>query len=274
MRKCLGGEALIQFSLLGSGSSGNALLIKTDKTKVLVDCGLSYRQLRLRSAEVGESIDDLAGVIVTHEHGDHVNGLGVLGRQFKRANDSILPIYMTRGTYHNLPKSLGLLENVECFEPGESVTIGDIEAESFSVTHDAADPVSYVLRYEGTKLGIAADLGHATTLVHQRLAGSHGLILESNYCPEMLEKSSYPAQIRQRISSRSGHLSNHEMSSLLKGIAHEQLQQVVLIHISEENNTHELAKHRATQALGARSETVEVDVAPQDRPTKMFEVRS
>ena len=274
MRKCLGGEALIQFSLLGSGSSGNALLIKTDTTKILVDCGLSYRQLRLRSAEVGETIDDLAGVLVTHEHSDHVNGLGVLTRRLNPTRDRKLPLHMTRGTYLNLPKSLGLLEGVECFEPGDSVTIGDIEASSFSVAHDAGDPVSYVLQFQGTKLGIAADLGHATALVQQRLAGAHGLILESNYCPDMLERSSYPAQIRQRINSRMGHLSNHDMASLLKNVAHEQLQQVVLIHISDENNTHELAIHRARQALGPRSATIHVNVAPQDRPTQLFKVTS
>lgn len=266
MRKCLGGRALIQFSLLGSGSSGNALLIKTDTTKVLVDCGLSLRQLRLRSAEIGESIDDLAGVLVTHEHSDHVNGLGVLTRRQQT------PVFMTRGTYHNLPKSLGLLEGVECFEPGDTVTIGDIEAVSFSVDHDAADPVSYVLRSNGTKLGIAADLGHATALVRQRLAGSHGLILESNYCPDMLREGSYPIQVQQRINSSSGHLSNRDMSSLLAHVAHDQLQQVVLIHISDENNTHDLAKRMAEQALGVR--TVPVDVAPKDRPTVLFEVCS
>jgi len=266
VRKCLGGEALIQFSLLGSGSSGNALLIKTDKTKVLVDCGLSYRQLRLRSAEVGESIDDLAGVLITHEHSDHVNGVGVLTRK------QGTPVYMSRGTYHNLPKSLGLLEGIECFEPGDTITIGDIEAASFSVAHDAADPVSYVLRSNGTKLGIAADLGHATALVRQRLAGAHGLILESNYCPDMLRESSYPVQVQQRINSSSGHLSNREMSSLLAHVAHDNLQQVVLIHISDENNTHDLAKRMAEQALGVR--TVPVNVAPQDRPTELFEVSS
>jgi len=266
MRKCLGGEALIQFSLLGSGSSGNALLIKTDRTKILVDCGLSYRQLRLRSAEVGESIEDLDGVLVTHEHSDHVNGIGVLTRKQKT------PVFMTRGTYHNLPKNLGLLEGIECFEPGETVSIGDIEAASFSVAHDAADPVSYVLRSNGTKLGIAADLGHATALVKQRLTGAHGLILESNYCPDMLRDSSYPFQVQQRINSSSGHLSNRDMSSLLAHVAHDELQQVVLIHISDENNTHDLAKNMAVQALGVR--TVPVNVAPQDRPTKLFEVSS
>ncbi len=266
MRKCLGGEALIQFSLLGSGSSGNALLIKTDTTKVLVDCGLSYRQLRLRSAEVGETIDDLAGVLVTHEHSDHVNGLGVLTRRQQT------PVYMTRGTYQHLPKSLGLLAGVECFEPGDTVTIGDIEAASFSVAHDAADPVSYVLRSNGTILGIAADLGHATALVRQRLSGAHGLILESNYCPDMLRQSSYPFQVQQRINSSSGHLSNRDMSSLLAHVAHDHLQQVVLIHISEENNTHDLAKRMAVQALGVRA--VPVNVAPQDRPTELFKVTS
>lgn len=257
---------MIRFSLLGSGSSGNALLIKSETTKLLVDCGLSLRQLRLRAAEVGETIDDLAGVLVTHEHSDHVAGLGVLTRKLGT------PVYMTLGTYHNLPKSVGLLKGVEWFEAGESIRIGDIEAESFSVVHDAADPVSYLLRSNGTKLGIAADMGHATALVRQRLAGAHGLILESNYCPTMLRNGSYPVQVQQRINSGSGHLSNPEMSKLLAHVAHDRLQQVVLIHISDENNTHDLAKSMAVQALGVRR--VPVNVAPKDRPTELFEVNS
>jgi phosphoribosyl 1,2-cyclic phosphodiesterase len=256
---------LIQFSLLGSGSSGNALLIKTNAAKILVDCGLSFKQLRLRAAEVGETIDDLAAVFVTHEHSDHVNGLGVLTRRLA------VPVYMTQGTYQNLPKSLGLLDGVRFFEAGDTVAIGDLEVDSFSVVHDAADPVSYVLRSNGAALGIAADLGHATALVKQRLAGVHALIIESNYCPDMLQTSSYPIQVRQRINGRTGHLSNADMASLLAHVAHDALQRVVLIHISDENNTHELAKQRATQALGAFQ--IPVDVALQDRPTALFQVQ-
>ncbi len=256
---------MIRFCLLSSGSSGNSILVTTGSSKILIDDGLSYKQLRLRAECVGESLDDLDAVFVTHEHGDHVNGLGTLSRR------QGTPVFMTRGTHENLPKSVGALRQIELFEAGESIAVDGLTMRSFNVSHDAADPVGFVVESGGAKLGLAADLGHCSQLVRVRLAGVHGLILESNYCPDLLRKGSYPPSVQQRIRGRRGHLSNADMRALLTGLVHDGLQVVVLTHISEQNNTHQLAFDHAFEALQDRP--IKVHVGRQDQPTGMFEIK-
>ncbi len=256
---------MIRFGLLGSGSKGNAVLIASESATILIDNGLSYRQARLRASAIGQNIDDLDAVLVTHEHGDHVRGLGVLARKTRA------PVYMTSATYSALPDSIGQIVRREFFEAGEEIAIKDLTLQSFSVSHDAADPVSFVVGNNGTRLGIAYDLGYASHLVKTRLARSHALILESNYCPEMLRMGPYPPLVQQRIRGRQGHLSNVDMQSLLAGLLHDGLQEVVLAHISQENNKHDHACGFARTALAER--LVRVTAAEQDRPTRLFEVR-
>lgn len=255
---------MMQFSLLGSGSSGNALLVTTPETRILIDCGLSVRQLRLRAANVGVDLDTIDAVFITHEHGDHCMGLGTLARQCG------MPVYMTPATLASLPGKVGALPQVTCFEAGEAINVRDVRIGSFSVTHDAADPVGYCIEAGGAKLGLACDLGQVTSLVRLQLEGSHALILESNHCPRMLQNSTYPPAIQQRIAGRMGHLSNQNACSLLSSILHERLQLVVLVHISEQNNSPELAVSMATRALNGHA--AELHVAPQDRPTRLFTV--
>ncbi len=255
---------MIRFCLLGSGSSGNAILVSTRGSKILVDNGLSFRKLQLRCAEVGETLAGLKAIFVTHEHSDHVNGIGILTRKMD------VPVYMTRETHRTLPVTLGRIPRVNYIEAGEDTIINGMSVGSFSISHDAADPVSYIVKAEGVKLGIAADLGHTSELVRRRLAGSHGLVIESNYCPDMLRRGPYPPMIQQRIRGRQGHLSNSAMSSLLAHVMHERLQVVVLVHISEENNTHELALRMAQRAL--KQLPVRLLTAPRDRPTPVFEL--
>ncbi|MDZ4859215.1 MAG: MBL fold metallo-hydrolase [Candidatus Hydrogenedentes bacterium] len=257
---------MLRFCLLGSGSSGNATLIDVDGHKILIDNGLSYRQLESRTVAAGMSLEGLKAVFITHEHADHVGGLGVLTRKLD------VPVYMTRATHDALPKTIGKLNSINYFEAGEEVSVNGARVGSFSVSHDAADPVSFVVEAKGTKLGIAADLGRPTELVRQRLIGSHGLILESNYCPDMLSKGSYPPMIQQRIRGRHGHLSNHDMCSLLAHIMHDALRVVVLVHISRENNTHERAHLIASQTM--RGHAAALHVAGQDSPTPVFEIRA
>lgn len=255
---------MLRFSLLGSGSSGNALLVSYPEGSVLIDNGLSHRRLLERVESLGETLDNLKAILVTHEHGDHVNGLGTLARRAKA------PVYLTEATLENLPRKVGALPDVRVFEAGDSFEFGGLEIESFSVWHDAADPVSFVLRYGGRQLGIATDLGKVSQVVRTRLAGSHALILESNYCPEMLRRSSYPPAICQRIRGKHGHLSNADMNSLLAGLVHEGLQWVVAVHISQENNTEELARRMAQQVLGEHP--ARLVIAQQDEPTPLFDI--
>lgn len=257
---------MLRFSLLGSGSSGNAVLVRTPAGAVLIDDGLSFKQLVRRAAALGESLDGLKAVFVTHEHGDHVNGLGTLARRLD------VPVYMTEATHYHLPKSVGVLPKYAFIESGDSVTLGELTVQSFAVSHDAADPVSYVVRYGGRQLGMATDLGYCCNVVEGALRGSNALILESNYCPKMLQTSSYPPAIRQRIRNRLGHLSNRDMSSLLHKLLHEKLEHVVLVHISEENNTPALALASAAQVINGHG--AKVVVAHRSEPTGVFELAS
>jgi len=257
---------VLRFSLLGSGSSGNAILLTSSSTKILIDNGLSFKQLSLRTAAVGVSLEDLDAILVTHEHGDHVGGIGVLTRKLA------VPVYMTPGTFENLPPSLGRLNGVELFEAGEGMVIGDMAIRSFSVSHDAADPVGFTVRAGGAQFGLATDLGHVSHLVRNRLAGSHALVIESNHCPEMLRKGLYPPKIQQRIRGNQGHLSNEDMCSLLHSLLHDDLQHVILVHISENNNCFELVDQRVRGVL--KSHPATVFMATQDVPTPLFEVRA
>lgn len=257
---------MIRFSLLGSGSSGNAALVISPQARLLVDCGLSFRQLQLRAAQLGESIQGLDAIFITHEHTDHVAGLRVLAKK------SSVPIFMTAETQAALPDGVADVHGVQAIEAGDSIQIKDVEISSFGISHDAADPVSYVIRQDGAKLGFATDLGHVSHLVRRSLEGVNGLVLESNYCPQLLRTGAYPAQVQHRIRSRIGHLSNHDMCSLLSDLLHDRLGTVVLVHLSENNNSPDLVRRLAMEVLGGH--TAQLHLAEQNRPTPLFEVVS
>ena len=255
---------MIRFSLLGSGSKGNALFISSAKTKILIDNGFSFKQLRIRVESIGESLEGLDAVFVTHEHRDHVGGIGVLSRKID------VPIYFTPVTYECLPQTIGQLQTVNFFEAGDTISVGDLKLTSFSVSHDAVDPVGFAVTNGTAKIGLATDLGHAPTLVKKRLEGSNALILEANHCPVMLRKGPYPLALQQRIKSKHGHLSNSDMISLLSHLLHEDLKVVVLAHVSEENNSPENVYDMTHHLL--KDHKAEFYVADQNEPTKLFEI--
>lgn len=264
MATCEETRRVIRFSLLGSGSSGNALFIASPSSKILIDSGLSLRQVTMRLSAVGEDLDGLRAVFVTHEHNDHVNGIGPLARKYD------VPVFVTRRTYERFPETVGPLRNVELFDSGDTLHVDGIRLGSFNVSHDAADPVGYTVECGGAKLGVASDLGHVSTLVRSRLAGSHGLVLESNYCPQMLVEGRYPPMLQQRIRGRTGHLSNLDCVSLLSGLLHDGLRVVVLAHLSEENNRPDLALKLAAGALVGHGALLHV--AERRQPTPVFEL--
>jgi phosphoribosyl 1,2-cyclic phosphodiesterase len=254
----------MRFSLLGSGSAGNAILVSAPTGKLLIDNGLSYKQLSLRAQEIGESLDDLDGVLITHEHGDHVNGLGVLSR------NRPVPIFLTRATYDHLPSKVGQLRNVTFFESGDAFSVGAFNVTTFRIAHDAADPVSFVIEHNGCRMGLATDMGSVSNLVRQRLRDCHALILESNYCHDMIRNSPYPPQIIQRIRGNHGHLSNVDMNRLLADLLHDDLRLVVAVHVSQENNTEEKVEHMARTVL--KNHPASFCIADQDRPSPMMEI--
>lgn len=255
---------MLKFALLGSGSSGNATVVTDGRSTVLIDNGLSYVRLAERLGRVGLSPDRLDAVFITHEHSDHVTGLGVLSRKVR------VPIFASTGTCGALPKGLGDLPNLVPFESGDTVPVGNLSIGSFSVSHDAEDPVSYTVTNSGTKLGFATDFGHVSQLVQTRLAGAHALVLESNYCPDMLRTGSYPPAVRQRISSRVGHLSNHDAMRLLKDLAHDHLKIIVLVHLSQQNNLPDLPLQLARKTL--RNHPAEIIIAAPNGESRLFEV--
>ncbi len=255
---------MLRFVILGSSSSGNAILVYTDTARILVDNGFSFKRLAASLAQLDVAPESLDGVLITHEHADHVRGLGPLARK------TGLPIYMTTGCAAALPSYVGVIPNLVCFESGDTLSFNGLDAVSFNVSHDAADPVNYVFRAHGVSLGLATDFGHCSHLTRARLAGANALVVESNYCPDLLRQGPYPPQVQQRIRSRIGHLSNADVQELLRLLYHEALRLVVLCHISRDNNTPELACALARAALG--NAPVQVVAAPADSLSPIYEV--
>lgn len=255
---------MLRFSLLSSGSAGNAILVDNGESKILIDNGLSFKELQARVSEIGESLDTLEAVLVTHEHGDHVKGLGVLSRQRS------IPTYITPATFSALNPKIGAIDPLHHFDSGETLTLGSYSITSFRVSHDAADPVSFVVECNGSRLGLATDLGKATHLVRERLQNCHALVLESNYCHEMIRNSPYPPAIIQRIRSNMGHLSNADMNSLLDDLLHDDLQWVVAVHVSKENNSEDLVREMAERVL--KNHAAKLIVADQERPSPMYTI--
>ncbi|MFH1112629.1 MAG: MBL fold metallo-hydrolase [Pseudomonadota bacterium] len=228
---------------LASGSSGNSFLVRANGSAILVDAGLSGKQISKRLEDAGTDPGSLEGILVSHEHSDHVKGVGVLSRKFK------LPVYINRGTWNAVEKTLGKVHRLEIFETGKVFEIGGLRIHPFSVPHDCADPVGFRISCGTAKLGIATDLGTATGLVTSLLTGLHLVVLESNHDPKMLRDGPYPWELKQRVRSRLGHLSNPESAQLLQRIVSDQLQAVILAHMSETNNSPDLALDCARSSL-------------------------
>jgi len=222
------------FQVLSSGSKGNAILVSSARTCILVDAGLSGKELVRRMDACDVQARNLDALVVSHEHQDHVRGVGVLSRRFD------LPVYLSQGTLKSLPPQIGQLTHLQVFHPGASFTIGDLQFRPFAISHDAGEPSGFVIQNGATRLGICTDLGIATHLVKTRLQECHGLIIEANHDLDMLLKGPYPLHLKQRIRSRHGHLSNNDSCELLKTIYHEALQAVVFAHLSEVNNRPDL----------------------------------
>ena len=256
----------LRVCVLGSGSKGNATLVATEKTRLLVDAGFSRRETFARLAAVGERSDGINAILISHEHSDHVNGLRLLGRDWKA------PIFITGRTHAEISWDPNLAA-FEFITAGEKFTIGDIEVTPFSVPHDATDPVAFTLEAEGIKIGVVTDLGYVHEVVKQRVKGSHCLIFESNHDLDMLKVGPYPWHIKQRVMSRHGHLSNLATAGFLTEDFDGAAQVLVLAHLSETNNHPEIARLTAEQALGQRTrgERTTLHVASQSAPTQIFQ---
>jgi phosphoribosyl 1,2-cyclic phosphodiesterase len=237
--------------------------VATERTRLLVDAGLSRKETFQRLKDSGHDPESLTAILVTHEHSDHIAGLQVIARKLR------IPVYISRLTAPAVPWD----ENppqLELFQSGSSFTIGDIDVTSFTVPHDAVDPVGFSFRAEGIKVSIATDLGYLPDSIRHHLRGSDLLLLESNHDVEMLKVGPYPWQVKQRVMGRNGHLSNDVACSFIREELDFSTSTLILGHLSESNNHPEIVRLCANQALNGRSLFTRLVIAHPKRPTETF----
>ena len=255
------------FSVLASGSKGNACYVETDNTKILIDAGLSCRELVKRLDIEGIVLDGLDAIILTHEHQDHIKGAGPISRRFNA------PVYSNSLTMQRSSRILGKIEAHIAIETGNAISIGDINVETFSKPHDAADPIGLVISSNHSRLGILTDLGICTEIIEYHLKDCTAVLIESNHDIDMLDNGPYPFHLKKRIRSSKGHLSNLESADLLKKLVHDKLDHVILAHLSEINNSPEKAMLEAKKALWEIGmDRVPVHVSYQDYPCRLIEI--
>lgn len=247
----------LKLCMLASGSKGNSIYISDGCTSVLIDAGLSGLEIERRMKANNLVPENLDAIIVSHEHADHIHGVGVLSRRFA------IPVHISHKTRNAASSFLGRIDEFKFFECGTGFNINDIFFHPFSLSHDAKDTAGFTVSKNKTKIGIATDLGIASTMVKEHLKMCSILILEANHDPDMLANGPYPWPLKQRIKSRAGHLSNEDSKALLQEIQHDNLEHVILSHISETNNTPE----KAVSVVGCAITCCKarIDAARQDR---------
>jgi len=272
---------MVRMTVLASGSRGNTAVLASSGTSILIDAGISCSETLRRMLRAGEDPSKLSAIVITHEHQDHVTGLGVLARRLK------IPVYITGHTHQQWQcwvrgpetKQCRLyeddkahLERCEHFRAGQRFTIGDIEILPFTIPHDAADPVGFVFRVEGLKIGMATDLGYMPASVKVHFRGCDALVLESNHDLEMLRGGHYPWSVKQRVMSRVGHLSNDSLAEFFSTDYDGGAAFLVLAHLSEANNHPELARQAAERALGDRLNLIQnrLVLASQTEPMEVI----
>lgn len=247
------GRITFRISILASGSSGNCALLETDRTRLLVDAGLGKKETLRRLDALDHKFDHLNGILISHEHNDHCNGLPQLARQWRAT------VFLTEPTLGEIrrllpEKTARRIDRVECVRAGQRFLIGDIEVAAFAIPHDAADPLGFTFRANGHKVALVTDLGYLPELVKHHLRSTDCLILESNHDLDMLKVGPYPWFVKQRVMSRTGHLSNHAVSEFLADADgfDGRARYLVLAHLSENNNNPVLARISAEEALYRR----------------------
>jgi phosphoribosyl 1,2-cyclic phosphodiesterase len=234
----------MRFALLGSGSEGNALVVEVGKTRVMMDCGFSLSETVARLARIGLTPGQLHGIVVTHEHGDHISGVARLARKFS------LPVFLTHGTLRVQNTAFAALSSVTAINPHCQFSIGEVRVQPYPVPHDASEPVQYVFSDGVKRLGVLTDTGGATPHIEATLNGCDALILECNHDTDLLANGDYPYSLKQRVGGRFGHLNNRDAAALLARLDNSKLQHIVAAHLSHKNNTRTLAVSALSGALG------------------------
>lgn len=228
---------MFNFCSLYSGSSGNSLFVESENTKLLVDAGISSKKIEEALANLEIDPTSIDGILITHEHSDHVQGLGTFAKKFN------LPVFVNEKTLDAMPKQKEKIseKNIKLFNINEKFEIGDLKVKPFSIPHDAANPCGFNIFKDDKKISIATDIGHMTNGVLKNLEDSIFIMLESNYDPEVLKYSKYPYQLKTRIAGPDGHLSNELAGKTISYLLNSGLKQAVLGHLSKQSNFPELA---------------------------------
>ncbi|WP_442602482.1 MBL fold metallo-hydrolase [Paenibacillus sp. KN14-4R] len=251
----------LRFTVLASGSTGNAMVVATEETKVLVDAGLSAKKLESLMNEQGVTGSELDAIYVTHEHSDHIKGLGALARKHK------LPIYANEKTWEALNRQIGEIaeENRKVMDTGTMVDLGDLKVESYGISHDAAEPVGYCFYQGEKKLSLATDLGYMSSKVKDKLVDSDAIVLETNHDVELLRMGHYPWNIKRRILGDMGHLSNEAAADGLCDVLSGQTKAVYMAHLSRDHNMLDLARLTVTDVAKDRG------VSLQERNVRLMD---
>jgi len=251
----------LRFTVLSSGSTGNATLIEHGESRVLLDAGLSAKRIEQLLLERDVKPEALTCVLVTHEHSDHVKGLGAIARKYK------LPVYANMATWNELDRHVGDLsdDQRQAFKTGDVLKFGELEVESFPISHDAAEPVAYNFQVGGVKLSIATDIGYMSPVVKEKVRDADVLVLESNHDINMLRVGRYPWNIKRRILSDVGHLSNEAAGEALCELVTERTKRVYLAHLSLDHNQLDLAKLTVNTILN------ESGVSTEEKPVRLMD---
>ncbi len=261
---------MFNFYSLYSGSSGNSLLVQTENTLVLIDAGVSSKKIELALNNLNLSPEQIDGILVTHEHTDHVQGLGTFSKKYN------LPVYVNQKTLDAMPKQKEKIENnVNIIKIEEKFEINDLQIKPFSIPHDAANPCGFNICKNNKKLSIATDIGHMTNGIIKNLENSNFVLIEANYDPEVLMYSKYPYPLKNRIAGPTGHLSNESAGKTISYLLKSGLKQAMLGHLSKESNFPELAYKTVVEEListNYNENSLSLSVAKRDEISRLVTI--
>ena len=240
----------MRFACLGSGSEGNAVVVEAGRSRVLLDCGFSIKETVFRLARLGLTPADLSGIVITHEHSDHIGGV------FRFANKFNLPVWLTHGSLAYLSNLDQSLVDARVIDSHAAFAVGDLYIEPFPVPHDAREPIQFVFSDGQHRLGVLTDTGMITPHIEQMLSGCNALVLECNHDTDMLANGPYPTSLKQRVGGRFGHLDNSAAADLLRNIDTQQLTHLIAAHLSHKNNLPALARAALAQALNCAEDWI------------------
>ncbi len=260
----------LEISVLASGSSGNSIVINNNKNTILIDAGLSGKELVKRLNNCGLNSNQPDAILITHEHNDHIKGAGILSRRLD------IPVYANQATWSQMEEKIGPIEEKNCCIFKSQFMIGNLGIIPFNISHDAVDPVGFIINYKTKNIGIATDMGHVPSDIRGKLRGLDFFVFEANHDLEMLRNGSYPYHLKKRIRSDQGHLSNDDTAHILPELIEDNYPKILLAHLSQENNNPQVAYLTIKNKLEAEGykidENVEMDFTFKEKATKLYTV--